>query len=252
MTKLELSAAQLAERKVTATIVISEELLKHSGAGSLNLLSNELRRSVGIASDGVFLSAIAGASDVSSFSSSGDSSAQITSDLTGALDNLEYGADARLFLICPVEYAKRIATATGTGGSRTFPDASLLGGSLFGSITVVPSDAATDALLVDASQIAAASDVIVLDASEHASVQMDDGPTSGPTNNMLSLAKQFAGIDGPSRVRLLASQVDCSSHPNRHDCLINNNQQTISQARHASVRGLPASCVPLSNRMLLV
>jgi HK97 family phage major capsid protein len=188
MSKLELSNSQLTERKVTATLVMAEELLKQSGAAALNLLSNELRRSVGIASDGVFLSAIAEASDVSSIASTGTSAAQITNDLTEALDDLSYGSDARLFLVCPVQYAKRIAMARGTAGSPAFPDATVLGGSING-ITIVPSDAAMDALLIDAAQIAASSDTIVLDSSEHASVQMDDSPTSGVVA-MVSLWQQ--------------------------------------------------------------
>jgi Phage capsid family len=59
------------------------------------------------------------------------------------------------------------------------------GGTIAG-IKVVVSNAATDAILFDASQIAANSDTIVIDASSQASVQLDDNPSSGPAQ-MVSL-----------------------------------------------------------------
>jgi hypothetical protein len=55
------------------------------------------------------------------------------------------------------------------------------GGNIAG-IKVVVSDAATDAILFDASQIAANSETITIDASREATLQLDESPTSGASS----------------------------------------------------------------------
>jgi hypothetical protein len=50
---------------------------------------------------------------ITSVASSGMSGAQITADIVGALDNLQFGSDARLYLIAPQETVKVMAMAVG-------------------------------------------------------------------------------------------------------------------------------------------
>ena len=71
-------------------------------------------------------------------------------------------------------------------GDEAFPDATWNGGSIAG-IPVIVSDGVPSGsvVLVDASQVAGASETITLDSSEQASVQLDtspDSPVSGSTN----------------------------------------------------------------------
>ena len=134
-----------------------------------------------VESDRIFLAAIAEQTGAYSTAGTGTSAAQIAADIAEALEHLTYGADARLYLIAPVKYAKAIAMARGTAGSPAFPEASLLGGSISG-MQIVPSDAAEDVVILDASQMAVDGGTVVVDASEQATLQLTDTPTDGTTN----------------------------------------------------------------------
>jgi hypothetical protein len=105
------------------------------------------------------------------------SAAQFASDLAGALDNLQFGADGRIYMVVPPATAKVIALMRDANG-RMFPGMTIKGGEIAG-IQVLVSDAASSLLLFDAGQVAAASDVIQLDASDTAMLQLSDSPTSG-------------------------------------------------------------------------
>jgi hypothetical protein len=137
--------------------------------------------------------------------------ASFSGDLASALDSLSFGADAKLYLIVPPASAKVVAFMRDANGSL-YPGATVSGGTIAG-IKVVVSNAATDAILLDASQVAAASDTITLDASDQASVVLDDAPSSGPqgmTNlwqsNMRALkASRFFGAEPlrPSSISII-------------------------------------------------
>jgi hypothetical protein len=119
-TKVQLAGAQLRERKCAAFVVANDELLRNTSAAGLNLLANELRRAVALESDRLFIASILETTGAYSTASTGTTAAQITTDLGNALDALEYGSDARLFLIAPVEYVKAIAMARGTASRVPF------------------------------------------------------------------------------------------------------------------------------------
>jgi HK97 family phage major capsid protein len=181
--KLQLENSQLQPIKVSAAIVVTEEVLRFGGASGLGLLSVELRKAVSTAVDTAFLDALVNSSGIQSFASSGMSGAQFNADLVGILDNIEYGQDAKLFLIMPPKTARQVALMVGTNGGRQYPNMDVMGGSIAG-ITVVLSDSASDVVLVDASQCAAASDLVVLDSSQHATFQLSDSPTDGSANGV--------------------------------------------------------------------
>jgi HK97 family phage major capsid protein len=184
--ELTLASAQLKERKCAAFVVASDELLRNTSAAGLSLLAGELRRAVALESDRLFLAGILETTGAYSTASTGTTAAQIAADIGNALDALEYGSNARLFLIVSPEYAKHIAMARGTGDAPAFPAANVLGGSISG-VTIVLSDAAEDAILIDASQCAVDPGTVVLDASEQASLQMQNPTTSGTPDNLVSL-----------------------------------------------------------------
>jgi hypothetical protein len=141
----------------------------------LSLLDGELRRAVAIRSDEAFLDALTTTTAVGSVSSTGLSGGTFPDDLSNALDQIVYGSDGRLYLIVSVATAKALATAWGTAG-QSFAGMGVKGGTIAG-ITVLVSDAASDAILFDASQVAANSEAITLDASSEATVDMNDAPT---------------------------------------------------------------------------
>jgi hypothetical protein len=78
--------------------------------------------------------------------------------------------------------AKKLATRASTAGEVAFPGLSPMGGTLF-NVPVIASDGAPSGnlILLDASQVVAASDIVTLDASSQTSVQMDSAPDSPPT-----------------------------------------------------------------------
>ena len=176
LTKLALADQQLALRKVVSIVAVTEELVRSVEAAALALIENELRRAVATKSDETFLDILAQTTGIASAASTGMSAAQFAADLASALDSLSYGADARLYLVLPPAAAKVVAFLRDANGTL-YPDMTVSGGTIAG-IKVVVSNAATDAILFDASQIAANSDTIVIDASSQASIQLDDSPTS--------------------------------------------------------------------------
>jgi hypothetical protein len=180
ISKLELDQAQLVQRKCGAVVVCTSELLRFTTAGGTALLSEELRRSVARASDEIFLDQMLNNTGITSVASSGMSAANFSNDLEGALDNLQFGADARLYMVVPAETAKVIALMRDANG-RLFPGMNVKGGGDIAGIRVLVSDAASSLLLFDASQVAAAADVITLDAGDTAMLQMSDDPTDGTT-----------------------------------------------------------------------
>jgi capsid protein len=144
------------------------KLVRSTAPEALDLIANELRRAVAVG--------------IASVPSTGMDS--FAADLASALDALSYGADARLYLVLSPAAAKVVAFLTdsaSTATGRLFPAMTVLGGNIAG-IKVVVSDAATDAVLFDASQVCANSDTITIDASSQTSVQLSDAPTGGAAN----------------------------------------------------------------------
>jgi HK97 family phage major capsid protein len=201
ISKLSLADQQLVVRKVTSIVAITNELVRSVEPAAIDLVGNELKRAVAVASDATFLDIVTSTTGISSAPSTGMSAAQFSADLASALDSLSYGADARLYLVLSPASAKVVAFMRDANGNL-YPGMTVSGGTIAG-IKVVVSNAATDAILFDASQIAANSDTIVLDASDQASVVLDDAPSSGPqgmTNlwqsNMRGLkASRFFGAE---------------------------------------------------------
>lgn len=77
--------------------------------------------------------------------------------------------------------ANKLSTRGDTAGARAFPGMSPVGGTLLDLPALVSDGAPSGALLlIDASRVAANSDVAALDMSEQVSLQMDTAPTSPP------------------------------------------------------------------------
>ncbi len=86
-----------------------------------------------------------------------------------------------------------------------------------GPIRAIPSDAAVDtATLLDSTQVAAANDEFAIAEAEHASVEMDDNPTSGATQ-LISLWQQHGRHESKKNVCLRNAASRCGGADHRHE-----------------------------------
>jgi hypothetical protein len=102
-------------------------------------------------------------------------------DIAAALDAVGSGVDSRLYIVAGTSAAKQLVTAAVTGSGVLFPNMSPSGGSIGGIPVIVSSGIDADSfMLIDASAFVVAAEPIRLDTAEHASIQLDDAPDSGP------------------------------------------------------------------------
>jgi HK97 family phage major capsid protein len=157
--------------KVTSIIVLTNELARSISPAATMQFGNELRRAASMAADNHFLTVLANTSGITTAASTGITASAILLDLTAALTRLTIGADSRLWFICSPKLAKTISLLQGTGGY-------LMVNNKIGQINIATSDAATTtAYLIDARQVAAELDAVTVDASQNASLILEDSPT---------------------------------------------------------------------------
>ena len=188
ISRLTLASGTVDERKCVCVLTVTEELAQFSNPAAGNLFATELSNAVEVATDAEFISILS--SGATSNGSSGATSEHFRNDLRAALAAITTSARSRLFLLVTPAIAKTLSVLHTSSGDAAFPAAQYNGGQV-GGIEIVPSDAVTSGqmILVDAQQLALASEAILLDASDQASVQMDTAPDSPPTSatNMVSL-----------------------------------------------------------------
>jgi hypothetical protein len=167
------STGKLEPTKSTATVVLTNELVRNTSPAAEAQFGREIRRAAAIALDTKFLAILAATSGATTTASTGITATAVLADLTTALNKLVIGADSRLQFICSPKLWKTLSLLPmGAGGY-------LMQGSRIGQITVVPSDAAsTVATLIDSKQVAAALDNVIINASQEATLEMSDNPTS--------------------------------------------------------------------------
>lgn len=177
-----LTDALMARAKGLALVVLSKEALDGSPRLVETLISRELRRAVTSATDGTFLTAMAtGAISVAS-------GVSILNDIQALADAIDAGPDSSLVLAISPADARRLAMVEDSTGGQAFPGLTLRGGDLAG-ISIIPSanlpttgsPAAPLAVMIDAARVITADDGLRLDVATHASVQLDDAPSTGPT-----------------------------------------------------------------------
>jgi hypothetical protein len=163
----------LTERKTVAIVVISESLAR---VASSRVFSDELALAVASAVDASFMQRLT-TSGIPTLAASGTTEAAIMNDIQLALRAMDLGNASRLYWILDENTAKVWSTMSGIAFSQLGP----LGGRV-ANVEALVSDGlpAGTILLVDASQIAAASSRIELDSSNAATVQMDTAPDSPP------------------------------------------------------------------------
>jgi HK97 family phage major capsid protein len=180
ISQIGFTLALLEPAKVVAFIVLSNELARSASPASIRMFGNELRRACAVATDTAFLAALSSSTGVASSASTGMSASAFLSDLDTALQAVTVGAGSKLYLIVPPAIWKSIALMRDSAGPI------MVDGVIGGIIRVLASDATTDTgYLVDATQVATENGLVELRSAEHATLQMDDDPTSG--HNLISL-----------------------------------------------------------------
>ena len=189
ISRLTLSGTQIDELKAVAILIVTEELARFSSSTAGDLFAVELQNAVAVETDEQFLSILT--SGATSIGSSGVTAEHVRNDLRALLAAVTTSARSVLFLLMPPAIAKVLALLHSNSGDAAFPGLSYKGGPIAGGIEVVVSDGvpASTMVLVDAQQVAAASDTVTLDTAREAVVQLDTAPDSPstPSTNLVSL-----------------------------------------------------------------
>ena len=201
--RLSLSASDLDVTKAVSWAAMSIELLRMGSPEALAILQGKLRIEIAKSTNNIFLPILT--TSAPSFASSGVTALGVRQDLRVLLANVTSGADSRLFWIVGPTIAKAWSVLPDSAGAGAFPGALTNGGQIGGVPIVVVNEAVDgEIVLVDASQVAAGTEGLVLDSSTQASVNLDapgDSPVSASTvmtslwqNNLVAVkAERFIG-----------------------------------------------------------
>jgi hypothetical protein len=185
--KLSLTGSDLDVAKAAAFVAISSELLRSGTPNAISILQAELRTAISRACNSIFLPLLVPGTSVAS---SGVTALGVRQDLRTLLSLVNYGVDSKLFLITTRTIAGALAVLPDTNGGPAFPLATVSGGSI-GGIPIIPCAEVTagEIILVDASQVAAATEGLTLDSSSEASIELATPGDSPPTasTSMVSL-----------------------------------------------------------------
>jgi hypothetical protein len=202
--RMSLASEFLRERKATALVAMSLDLLRFSD--NVELVRDALRTAVIQRTDGIFISALS--SGAATIAASGLDAAGIRSDLRRALDLLSLDAQSRVWIAMSAPLLARLTVLGDMVGAPAFPNLTLAGGEI-GGMEIRPSDATTaDVFLVDASGLVANSDAVEIRSSTEGTIELDDasamssGAGSPPAPVSANLVSLFQG-DG---IALLAER----------------------------------------------
>lgn len=210
------SIGTLTPLSVAAVVVTTIELARFSDPAVDQVLRRDLQRALAAALDAAFIDA-ANAGDpgvkpasvtnaATPIPSTGSSIAQIATDLHSAITALlDAGGDlgAAAWVMNP-RTAAFLAGLRGAAGGPVHPEITPLGGRLIGlpviTSAAVPLAATTGEptviALVDSSGIAFAQDGAHLEVAQHASLQLDDAPSSDPAEQISLWQQNLAAWRG--------------------------------------------------------
>jgi hypothetical protein len=175
---LTVTGATIDEARAAVVLVITKELSEFSAGG--DLFARELAGAVAQETDEGFVSILT--TGATAITSTGADAEAVRNDLRIASLLLTTSARSKLFLLLQPALLRNLALLHTNTGAPAFPELRVDGGDIHG-ITCVASDGVPSGsmVLVDAIQVAAATSTMVLDATEQASVQLNDAPDSPPT-----------------------------------------------------------------------
>jgi HK97 family phage major capsid protein len=197
-------------RKCAASVVVTRDVLRMSSGVADLMLATELARAVGAVVDRAFLdpdTAGSIANGATVLNSSGGTLAQIDADLQTMLKALgPTGALATAVWAMPSQVAVALASVRGTGGAAAYPVITARGGTLLGlpvvttgALTATGSPGEYAISLFDPQQILLGDEgQIGISVARHASVQLDDAPST-PATQTVSLFQ--SGLAAPRAER---------------------------------------------------
>jgi HK97 family phage major capsid protein len=202
VTNLSLSGADiLAAQKASCIICMTDELARLAPPAAIDLLGTELRAGVVAATDAAFIATLI--DTISSIPSLGQTASAAVADLRALLTAIDTNAQSRVFVITTPLIVKQLAMLYDDGG-LVFLNLTPTGGEISG-MTVMASDqvATGNIIMVDATGICGESDVVTLDSSTAAALQMSATPTDSAQpmvslfqSNMVGLkAERWFGAD---------------------------------------------------------
>ena len=145
---------------MAAFVAITSELLRSGTPSAIAILQTEVRTAIARACNSTFLPLLVAGTSVAS---SGITATGVRQDLRTLLSLVNYGVDSKLFLITTRTIAGALAVLPDVNGAQAFPNATVSGGSI-GGVPIIPCAEVTagEIILVDASQVAAATEGFTL------------------------------------------------------------------------------------------
>jgi hypothetical protein len=183
ISSLQLASGDFEPTKATCIIVVTDELTRLETPQGL--LADELRAAVAASTDSVFLPGLIDSSTPSIIATGNDRD-HFLANLATAAGYTSQSSRSRLVLVLDPLTCANVSLLPGD----EFADMTPTGGFIRG-IQVVSSDAierdssGARLLLIDASQIAAATASITLDASEQATLELNSAPADTPSAAMV-------------------------------------------------------------------
>jgi HK97 family phage major capsid protein len=207
-----LTSDALGTAQCAGIVAITRELAQSSKPSAVGVIRDELLRGVAAFLDRQMIDpGVAAASNTNPASltsgatttqSSGATAIQIAADLGAMLSTVSTaGAFRNPAFIMHTSLAVALASKMSTTGSPAFPDARIVGGSVFGVSIIasasVPSSvsAGSIVILLDASEVIIADEEpIIVDVSSEASLQMLSNPIDGAAQSISLFQSNLIGI----------------------------------------------------------
>lgn len=170
---MSFSIVQLPVYKAVGQVVMTDETVLSVSPAADRLFESEMQKMVALATDVKFLEIVTEDTGVASNASTGLTAAALLADLATALEAIEVGVNSRLYWILPASIAQIVPLRLYTAGIFTV-------NSMIGNIRIIATSAPTaDGVLLDASAVAADSDIVTSQVSNQSDVIMQDSPTAG-------------------------------------------------------------------------
>lgn len=168
-------AAGVDRHKGSALIILTQDMIRSTGASGEALIARELRRGVGSTVDAKFIDLVS--SDLTPLTSAGNDAAAVAADLRALVAAVGPTSESRLMWAMAPDVALAASTLIGAGGF-VFPEMTPMGGRILGIDAVVTDGLLAGSIaLLDATGIAGDSELITVEASDQTTIQMSDAPT---------------------------------------------------------------------------
>lgn len=179
---LNFSGPPLEPQKALAFVGVGDTLLRAAGPAGQAMLARALRAGVVAATDKQFLA------DITTGASTVTGSSSVLADLGAGLAVVNTTGTGRPYLVVSPITANKLATKATTTGEQAFPSMTPNGGELAGVPVLVTDQVPAEdsngakAVLLDATAVVGNAEIVTLDASQSAAMQLSNTPVAGAAN----------------------------------------------------------------------